>query len=1199
MVMSSVRNMRIVTKVGLALALLLALGVAAGSVAFRSLGDAAALSEELSQRIFEVSDMRQLSLAVESADSATHRYLITLDPQWRERASADAITATSLLDSLAEDATIHPEDEEFYRAIRSWLANTVGPSLAAADAVAAGTADRGTLEPAIAMMESPEDHLPWRDALTEHIAVAHAQGIRDVLAAQLQQDLTNARVVLAGSVATLIVLGVLILWLLSRGLGRRFAALEADVSRIELGQLDQPIESTVRDELGHLASGIENMRRSLLASRTTTAEFAERQQTLLDVGQVMSEGGSSRADDIHGTRTADERVLALLATYCEAPQAVLYVRADADSATFTRAATFGIADGHLPQSTLIARQGLLGDVAVDQEPRFVTMPSTFELASAVETALGSGQATQVALVPCVAHGTTLALLEAASFQEFTDAQRSLLADAGNLIGLHLTVRAARRRTEQLLQEARAQSEELMAQAEELQSQSEELEAQSIELREANVSLEENAAVMEEQQGLLTARNDELRAIHEELLRRTEIADQASAYKSAFLAKMSHELRTPLNSIMILSERLSANADSTLTDKQIQFAQTIHECGQDLLALINDVLDLSKVESGRIEIHNEECRIRDLAEALEHQFAPLAAHKGLGLVVTVSPRTPETFIGDRLRVEQVMRNLLSNAVKFTEAGTVTLTVDAVDDMLTTLVTDTGVGISAEHLDAVFEPFKQVGDHRSATAAGTGLGLSISRELARHMGGDLTVVSTPGTGSTFTFTVPLVGHDPEPTDTAAASALGTSPAQAISSPSGGVPSTPRHVRAEGEAPTQDEELSPEESDRPVLLVIEDNPSFADIIADEGRRQGFRPVIAGSGRQALAALSDRTPDAITLDLGLPDMDGWVLLDRIRHDVGTRHTPVQIISASASAQRALGVSGKLMKPVAAATLASALRNLVAALDDHPRSVLVVDAQATRSAAVAEAMAGAQIRSVAGPDAARVELEEATFDLIVLDMSASPDDGLALLREWRDQPETAHTPVIVFHDPTATGEQIDQAALLANALIANDDAAHARLLDETARFLRRIGGEESTERTDAVSSLYRSDSALAGRVILIVDDDPRNVFSLATILEQHDVTILDAEDGQAALEVLEQRPDVDLVLMDVMMPRMDGLEATARIRANPSTADLPVITVTALAMPEDRQRCLAAGASDYISKPVDATQLVSLIRVWLRARPT
>jgi CheY-like chemotaxis protein len=263
-----------------------------------------------------------------------------------------------------------------------------------------------------------------------------------------------------------------------------------------------------------------------------------------------------------------------------------------------------------------------------------------------------------------------------------------------------------------------------------------------------------------------------------------------------------------------------------------------------------------------------------------------------------------------------------------------------------------------------------------------------------------------------------------------------------------------------------------------------------------------------------------------------------------------------------------------------------------------VVDAVAARSAAVDEAMAGAHIQSAAGPEAVRAALQETAFDLIVLDMTASPAEGLAMLREWRDEPATAQTPIIVFHDPQATQEQIDQATLLANALIADDDAAHTRLLDETARFLRRIGGGESPEQADALDSLYRSDAALAGRVILIVDDDPRNVFSLATILEQHEVTILDAEDGMAALEVLDQRPDIDLVLMDVMMPRMDGLEATARIRANPATGDLPVIAVTALAMPEDRQRCLAAGASDYISKPVDAAQLVSLIRVWLRARP-
>ncbi len=1065
--------------------------------------------------------------------------------------------------------------------------------------MATGEAPRSVLQPFIAVAQNPATHDQLTQELDQFINVEHAQGIRDRISTELSDELTTTQYILYGVLLLIAASSTILLVILGRNLSRRFKLLEGSADLIGAGKLDSPVTVTGRDELGSLGTKIDAMRTSLAGARDARDADDRVQETLLGISRSMqSESDAS---------TADDEVLTLLAMSAEAPTAVLYETARTDQQTLVRVAAVGASDGHRVPERIAFLEGLVGQAAADQQARFMAAPADY---LTVESALGAAKPAQIAVIPCVAGGKTLGVLEVATFGTFEAEAREVLTQSADLIGLHLAVRHAQQRTLELLEEAQAQSEELQAQAEELQSQTEELESQSRELEDANVGLEEGAALMEEQQAALAERNVALEQAHQDLLLRTEIVDQASAYKSAFLAKMSHELRTPLNSVLILSERLVKSPESLPVERRVEFAATINACGKDLLALINDVLDLSKVEAGKIDIAAEQVPIEAVCAALNRQFRPLAEEKGLQLGISVSPGTPDSIVSDRLRVEQILKNLLSNAVKFTIVGSVDLTVAVSGEFVSFTVADTGSGIAEENLAAVFEPFKQLGNARGHTTAGTGLGLSIAQELARKMGGDLVVRSEQGVGSQFELTLPIAGPPAASTDSGQ---MATAAPPAADGPAGSgsaflhppaaaasvempVPTPVTEVRPGAESQTQPETVDPAGS---VLLIIEDDPLFASLIADEARALGFHTEIAGSGQQALEFLAARAPDAITLDLGLPDMDGWVLLDRIRHDQQTRHTPVQIISGSESALAALGVNGTLIKPAAAADIAGVLHRFTQMLAGQPRRVVVVESDPDEATAVSSLLRGGDLDVQVFTDVttALPAIRERGFDAVVVDLATAGDDGHSVLRALREEPLSQSLPLIVFYDPDESTGGLAELKHVASAVIAKDQSAHARLIDETIRFLHRVSTDLPAEQQQMVAALYERDPDLAGRVVLVVDDDPRNVFSLATILEQHEMEVLDAEDGQQALAVLAERGDVELVLMDVMMPVMDGLEATRRIRSNPATAQLPVISVTALAMPEDRARSLASGASDYLTKPIDADQLVSLIRVWLGAR--
>jgi CheY-like chemotaxis protein/nitrogen-specific signal transduction histidine kinase len=684
---------------------------------------------------------------------------------------------------------------------------------------------------------------------------------------------------------------------------------------------------------------------------------------------------------------------------------------------------------------------------------------------------------------------------------------------------------------------------------------------------------------------------------------------SSKYKSEFLANMSHELRTPLNSLLILAKLLAENKDENLSEKQVEFARTIYSSGTDLLTLINDVLDLSKVEAGRLELHPATVEIADIQGFVERTFRPVAEQKGLAFAVDVQPDVPVTIRTDGLRLQQVLKNLLSNAFKFTEDGAVGLKIrvaeggrrfahpslDSASQVLAFAVHDTGIGIPKEKQQLVFEAFQQADGTTNRRYGGTGLGLSISREISGLLHGEIRVESTPGHGSTFTLFVPA--------DLPSAPPRRPSPAELRPAPMriGAVPQP--DVAPQGQAgrqipaPVPDDRNQIDEGDRTVLIV-ENDEAFAAVLLDMAREKEYKGIVAVEGESALSLARQYLPDAITLDIDLQGgMDGWTVLDRLKRSADTRHIPVHIVSAYGTRQRGLraGALAFLEKPVSKEALDDAFGRISQFIDQRVRHLLVVEDDAVQRNAIVELVGDDDIEITAVSTAAEAleTLRTRRVDCMVLDLGLGDRNGFELLEEVKRDPERRDLPIIIYTGRTLTSS--DEMALrrYAETIIVKDVKSPERLLDETALFLHRIESHLPEQKRRILEQLHSEDVVFTGKRILIVDDDVRNIFSLTSLLEEHGMEVRYAEHGRDGLAMLREG-EFDLVLMDVMMPEMDGYEATQEIRAIPDYRALPVICLTAKAMKGDREKCIAAGASDYIVKPVDPEQLLSLMRVWL-----
>jgi signal transduction histidine kinase/DNA-binding response OmpR family regulator len=893
------------------------------------------------------------------------------------------------------------------------------------------------------------------------------------------------------------------------------------------------------------------------------------------------------------TAALGEKVLAALGRHLGAAAGALYF----EDGGFRRVATLGVAAPEALPERIAEGVGLLGRALAER--RIITVNHLPAGYLQVGSALGKGAPAHVLLAPLGSHGAIFGVVELGFLQPVEESDEALVSRLSEPIALAARAARYRAQVQMLLEETQRQAEELHAQAEELRANNEELEAQGVALQESQVRLEEQQAELEQTNAQLeaqaqemAARNDELLAAKRLLEEQTRAAREASQYKSTFLANMSHELRTPLNSTLILARLLADNRDGNLSAEQVKFARTIEAAGNDLLALINDVLDLAKVEAGHMEAKIQRVSLARVVDHLRDAFQAMAQQKGLGLELFLAAAAPETIESDAQRLEQILRNLLGNAIKFTEEGQVRLTVDRLgDEHVAFTVSDTGLGIPREQQERIFEAFQQAGSVGQGHGTGTGLGLSIARELARLLGGDIVLESEPGRGSAFTLQLPTSA-------TASARPLQDVPAPAAI-PASTVPS---RRRAQASAPVEDDRGRLDPARRRVLIVEDDAP-FARILLDLAHEADFQGLVAMNAEEALALAIEHAPAAILLDIGLPDASGLTVLDRLKRDPRTRHILVHVVSIHDYSETALslGAAGYLLKPVQREQLSQAFRRLEARLAQKMRRVLIVEDDPVQREALKRLLGSPEVEVVSVQNAADALtlLRETVVDCLVLDLNLPGPSGFDLLERLSEEERYSFPPVIVYTGRALGVDEEQRLRRYSQSVIIKGARSPERLLDEVTLFLHQVVATLPEAQRLLLEQARRQDGTLQGRNVLVVEDDVRNVFALASVLEPLGAHVEIARTGREAIAVLErsrapEATPVDLVLMDVMMPEMDGLTATREIRRRAEWRRLPIIALTAKAMPGDQEQALAAGASDYLAKPLDLEKLLSLMRVWM-----
>ena len=916
----------------------------------------------------------------------------------------------------------------------------------------------------------------------------------------------------------------------------------------------------------------------VLASRDFRAVEAEAWSRRIELALTAELQGDHRLDSI------GDQALRRLVDALGARVGAIYA---VDGDQLRRIAGHAVAPG---SDAIRTGDGLTGQAA--REARAIHLRDVPVGYLDVGSTLGKTAPRELAIAPASVDGTVQAVIELGFLRRLDRVELDALDRMSESIAVAVRTARDRMRLEELLEEVQRQAEELTAQQEELRASNDELERNARALEASRGELQDQQAELEEVNAQLEDQAQSLAQQRDELIRTGAELQRASAYKSQFLANMSHELRTPLNSVLILARLLADNRDGNLEAEQVKFAETIYAAGNDLLALISDVLDLSKIEAGMLDVRLEPIPLARLADELTRAFQPIASHKQLALTVRIEPGAPERIDSDPTRLSQILKNLLSNALKFTERGGVSLAITGAEDTVQLAVRDTGIGIPADQHELIFEAFRQADGANNRRFGGTGLGLAISRDLAHLLGGRLEVASAPGQGSTFTLTLPV---RPE-------LARAAPPQRSAARPPARVPVMSRGPAiapplAAGPAPFPDDRDRAPGAARS-LLVIEDDAAFARVVFDLAHELDFLCVVATTADDGLALARRFAPAAIVLDLGLPDRSGLAVLDALKRDPDTRHIPVHVCSASDHTRGALamGAASYAVKPVDRERLAEAIRHMEDVFTRTVRRVLIVESDTVARDATARLLAGdgVEIATAATAATARDQLAAATFDCMVLDLELPDRSGLDLLADMARGEQSAFPPVIVYSGRALSHDEVRMLEGLSHSIIVKGARSPERLLDEVTLFLHQVESRLPPDRRRMLRDARSRDAVLDGRRILVVEDDVRNVFALANLLEPRGAVVDIARNGREALDRLAARPDVDLVLMDIMMPEMDGLEATRRLRQEPRFARLPVIALTAKAMADDRERCLAAGANDYIAKPLDVDKLLSLVRVWI-----
>ena len=971
------------------------------------------------------------------------------------------------------------------------------------------------------------------------------------------------------------------LWV-SRGMLRGLGHLSDGFARFAMGDFGHEIPSTTEDELGRVAREANQMAASLKLLNEHR-----------DKSDWLREGQSGLSDQLRGEldpTAVATRALWFLARFIDAQVGAVYV--NDDDGTLRLSAHYALAGeapgtaadtGAKPRASFVRGEGLVGQAALREDIMVVDSPPAGYLK--VRSGLGEAAPRALIFVPLVRPGGTTGVIELALFKPCTDEVRELLTSVRLMLVTAFEAARSQAALRDLLVQTQEQAARLTAQEEELRLNNQELQVQQQELRKANDELSS-------QRHALSEKNTELDETRRRVQQKADELERVSSYKSQFLANMSHELRTPLNSMLLLSHLLADNETGNLTSKQVEHSKTIHGAGQDLLALINQVLDLSKIEAGKQEYDLETVPLAHFAEQARRVFTPLAHEKKLRFVVEVAAAMPSTIFTDRRRVERILTNLLGNAIKFTDHGEVSLCIrrplpdsafqrsDLVaEETVAFAVSDSGIGIPLEAQARVFAPFEQVEARSDRRYAGTGLGLAIARESAMLLGGELQLVSAPGNGSTFTCCLPE--------------------RLAASAEKGGSKTThPPHL-----VPRVDDDravLRPEETH---LLVIEDDPVLAGQLVDIIRARKLKVIVTGSGREGIELAQKRRPLGIILDVKLPDVDGWEVMERLQRGTTTCSIPVHFVSGVDAPERglAMGAVGYLTKPASRAELAAAIRTLTPTSLPGSQRILVVEDSLIEGETIVEVLhnEGLEVRLARSAGAALEALKSESYGCIVLDLGLPDMDGLGLLETIAERAEIAMPRVIVHTGRALTRKETRQLELYAEAVILKDGSSDERLLDEIRLFVRHVTESLPADRQPKSKDEATADASLEGTTILLAEDDMRTVYAISALLRGKGAEVLVADNGREALEMLADHPDVGGVLMDIMMPEMDGYEAMRRLRQDARFSALPVIALTAKAMKGERERCLEAGASDYLTKPVDSKRLLSTLQSWLRKRDT
>ena len=965
---------------------------------------------------------------------------------------------------------------------------------------------------------------------------------------------------------------------LAANLTTQVRAIAEVATAVTQGDLTRSIQVQVQGELQELKNNINEMIRNL---KETTLKNAEQDWLKTNLAKFTRM--------LQGQRdllAVGKMILSELAPLVEAKHGVFYTMADAarpESKRLRLLASYAYKDRKNVSSEFRLGEGLVGQAALEKERILLTeVPSDYVK---ISSGLGEAPPRNIVVLPVTFEGEVKACMELATFEGFSPTHLTFLEQLTESIGIVLNTIEANTRTEDLLR----QSQSLAA----------ELQSQQTELQQTNEQLEDKARLLADQNIEVERKNQEVEQARQALEEKATQLALTSKYKSEFLANMSHELRTPLNSLLILADQLGENPQGNLTERQVEFARTIHGAGRDLLALINDILDLSKIESGTVTVEVGELGFGELVDYLDRSFRHVAEAKGLEFRIELDSRLPFAMHTDTKRLQQVMKNLLANAFKFTDSGTVTLGVSPAEkgwspdhlqlrraaSVVALSVSDTGIGIEPEKQQSIFEAFQQADGGTSRRYGGTGLGLAISREISRLLGGELRLASTPGAGSTFTLYVPL-----QPVSLAEVPVLRPGGLLSVVTVPAAAPPSVADDRAQ---------LSP--GDR-VLLVVEDDPAFASVLADQAHERGFKVVVSTRGSDALSAARDLRPDAITFDVGLPDLDGWRVLHELKDDPATRHIPMYLISAADDLERSLrsGAVGCLAKPVEQPQLVAAFSRISEVIEKRVKSLLVVESDADRRRQILELIGNGDVETtaVASWQEGLQALSARGFDCSVFGPEGWDEDaggeGAQVAQQLAKRPELRTMPVIVYD--RAEEPRVDETQLrrLAPAMLLKSVRSPERLLDETALHLHRDAARLRDDQRRMLEGLRSGSNVLAGRTVLIVDDDVRNTFAMTSLLERHRMRVIAAENGKEALELLQATRDVAVVLMDIMLPEMDGYETTRAIRRLPEYRSLPIVALTAKAMRGDREKCIEAGASDYVAKPVEAEHLLSLLRAWV-----